>query len=197
MAAFMGATATKETELADYSVCTTWGLKGKQIYLLHLLRKKMEYPELKNSVKPSALTGNSQECIPNISNQKGNHFTLSVGMQIKRCGYGVRLLVGNQTRAKRDERLIRNVATGRRLMECLTSGEMKSIGEIVATEGMCKSQVTRMIYRAYLAPDIVKSILAGTQPPTFISETLKQNLTLPIAWEEQRRLFGFKRAAGN
>jgi predicted phage terminase large subunit-like protein len=44
-------TATKETELADFSVCTTWGLKDKKIYLLHVLRKKMEYPELKNSVK--------------------------------------------------------------------------------------------------------------------------------------------------
>lgn len=34
-------TANKESELADYSVCTTWGVKNKQMYLLHVLRKRM------------------------------------------------------------------------------------------------------------------------------------------------------------
>jgi len=40
-------TASKATELSDYSVCTTWGVKGKKMYLLHVLRKRLEYPELK------------------------------------------------------------------------------------------------------------------------------------------------------
>jgi len=29
-------TANKATELANYSVCTTWGRQGRQIYLLNL-----------------------------------------------------------------------------------------------------------------------------------------------------------------
>ena len=44
-------TANKATELNDYSVCTTWGVKGKNVYLLHVLRKRMEYPELKRKVR--------------------------------------------------------------------------------------------------------------------------------------------------
>ncbi len=44
-------TASKESELSDYSVCTTWGIKDKQIYLLHVLRKRMDYPNLKRAVK--------------------------------------------------------------------------------------------------------------------------------------------------
>lgn len=43
-------TANKESELADYSVCTTWGVKGKKMYLLHALRKRMPYPDLKRTV---------------------------------------------------------------------------------------------------------------------------------------------------
>jgi phage terminase large subunit-like protein len=43
-------TANKPTELADYSVCTTWGLKGPNFYLLNVLRKKLEYPDLKRAV---------------------------------------------------------------------------------------------------------------------------------------------------
>ena len=44
-------TANKASELSDYSVCTTWGIKGKRIYLLHVLRRRMEYPELKRAVR--------------------------------------------------------------------------------------------------------------------------------------------------
>lgn len=44
-------TANKASELADYSVCTTWGLAGTRIYLLHVLRKKLDYPSLKRNVR--------------------------------------------------------------------------------------------------------------------------------------------------
>jgi predicted phage terminase large subunit-like protein len=43
-------TATKPTELADYSVCATWGIKGPHFYLLNVLRKKLAYPGLKRAV---------------------------------------------------------------------------------------------------------------------------------------------------
>jgi predicted phage terminase large subunit-like protein len=44
-------TANKASELSDFSVCTSWGIKGKNLYLLHVLRKRMEYPELKRAVR--------------------------------------------------------------------------------------------------------------------------------------------------
>jgi predicted phage terminase large subunit-like protein len=31
-------------------VCTTWGITGKDLYLLHVFRRRMEYPELKRAV---------------------------------------------------------------------------------------------------------------------------------------------------
>ena len=43
-------TANKPGELADYSVCTTFGVKNKHFYLLHVLRKKFGYPDLKRAV---------------------------------------------------------------------------------------------------------------------------------------------------
>ncbi len=48
-------TAVKATDLSDYSVCTTWGKKGEKLYLLHVLRRRMEYPELKDAVWEQAL----------------------------------------------------------------------------------------------------------------------------------------------
>jgi predicted phage terminase large subunit-like protein len=44
-------TANKASELSDFSVCTSWGIKGKDVYLLHVLRRRMEYPELKRAVR--------------------------------------------------------------------------------------------------------------------------------------------------
>ena len=44
-------TANKATELSDFSVCTTWGVKGKNVYLLGLLRQRLEYPALKRAVR--------------------------------------------------------------------------------------------------------------------------------------------------
>ena len=47
-------TANKPSELSDYSVCTTWGVKQKNLYLLHVLRKRMDYPALKRAVSEQA-----------------------------------------------------------------------------------------------------------------------------------------------
>jgi predicted phage terminase large subunit-like protein len=44
-------TANKATELSDFSVCTTWGIKGKNLYLLSVLRRRLEYPALKRAVR--------------------------------------------------------------------------------------------------------------------------------------------------
>jgi len=43
-------TANKVSQLSDYSVCTTWGVKHRRVYLLQVLRRRMEYPELKRTV---------------------------------------------------------------------------------------------------------------------------------------------------
>jgi len=47
-------TANKASELSDFSVCTSWAIKGKDLYLLHMLRRRMEYPELKRAVREQA-----------------------------------------------------------------------------------------------------------------------------------------------
>jgi predicted phage terminase large subunit-like protein len=43
-------TASKAGELNDYSVCTTWMMKGEDYYLLNVLRERLEYPLLKKRV---------------------------------------------------------------------------------------------------------------------------------------------------
>ena len=44
-------TANKATELSDFSVCTTWGISGKHLFLLGVFRRRLEYPALKRAVR--------------------------------------------------------------------------------------------------------------------------------------------------
>jgi predicted phage terminase large subunit-like protein len=44
-------TANKATELSDFSVCTTWGINGKNLFLLSVFRRRLEYPALKRAVR--------------------------------------------------------------------------------------------------------------------------------------------------
>ena len=47
-------TASKASELNDYSACVTIGKKGSEYYLLNVFRRRMEYPELKRAVLEQA-----------------------------------------------------------------------------------------------------------------------------------------------
>jgi predicted phage terminase large subunit-like protein len=46
--------ANTASELSDFSVCTTWGLKGSRKYLLHVLRVRLNYPDLTRAVRTQA-----------------------------------------------------------------------------------------------------------------------------------------------
>jgi predicted phage terminase large subunit-like protein len=43
-------TASKTGELNDYSVCTTWMVHNRDFYLIHVFRKRLNYPDLKRAI---------------------------------------------------------------------------------------------------------------------------------------------------
>jgi predicted phage terminase large subunit-like protein len=43
-------TANKAAEINDFSICTTWGVVDKHLYLLNVFRVRLEYPELKRTI---------------------------------------------------------------------------------------------------------------------------------------------------
>jgi len=47
-------TANTTSELSNFSVCTTWGVKDQRLYLLDVFRKKMDFPDLKRAVRDLA-----------------------------------------------------------------------------------------------------------------------------------------------
>lgn len=86
----------------------------------------------------------------------------------------------------KDETLIKNVAKAHMWYEAIKTGT--SIPEIATNEGVTTSRIRRLIKLAFLAPDIIESILEGKQPPGLTTEWLIRN-KFPSDWQEQRKLF--------
>ena len=69
---------------------------------------------------------------------------------------------------------------------------MASVHQIAEREKRDASEISRIMSLAFLAPDIVTTILAGCQPIDLTADRLKRmSLKLPIRWEQQRALLGF------
>jgi predicted phage terminase large subunit-like protein len=61
-------TASKASEISDYSVCTTWGVVGynpstRQLYLIDVLRDRLEYHDLKRLVVEQARKFNASQVL--------------------------------------------------------------------------------------------------------------------------------------
>jgi hypothetical protein len=76
--------------------------------------------------------------------------------------------------------------------EQLADGSARSLEEIAARERCTEAYVRQIIELAFLAPDIIERILAGTQPRHVTVDRLVR-MTLPLSWRDQRRQLGLTR----
>ena len=70
------------------------------------------------------------------------------------------------------------------------NGEAGNVTDLAEKLGHKPSYVTRILSLNNLAPDIVESILAGTEPEGMSIAKLTAQ-PIPEDWNEQRRLYGF------
>jgi hypothetical protein len=85
---------------------------------------------------------------------------------------------------KADNTLVKALARAFRWKQMLESGEFATIAELAEREGIAAPYLTRTMRLTQLAPDLVESILDGSQPSGLKLEALRS--TLPMAWSEQR-----------
>jgi len=116
----------------------------------------------------------------------------TVPLQVKRRGNEMRLVIAGVTPAPQaDAVLIKAVARGRRWFSELASGAVPSLTALAEREGVSPRRITQVLPLAFLAPNIVAAIVAGTQPPHLTAEALATRIDLPADWAEQRRVLGF------
>jgi site-specific DNA recombinase len=89
-----------------------------------------------------------------------------------------------------DTILIKNLALAYKWRESLEQGKFRTLQQIADVEECTERFIRKIIPMAYLAPDIIESILEGRQPASFDLKKFQEN-RLPLSWQEQRRLLGY------
>ena len=119
--------------------------------------------------------------------------SIVVPVQLKRCGMAVRLIVRAPGKVREpDPRLVALLAKAQRWFARLSSGQCSSVLSIAQEHGLASKEVTRVIYLAFLAPDVVQRIVLGEQPVELNIKRLLAMAPLPMDWAEQRRVLGFE-----
>ena len=116
----------------------------------------------------------------------------SVPVRMKKRGVELKLVIDNQQGPGRgvDRVLLKSIARAHRWFDALISGEVKSLNALAAREGVTRHFVGSIIRLAFLAPEIVELIAQGKQPPELSAELLTKHTSLPIDWDDQKRLLG-------
>jgi DNA invertase Pin-like site-specific DNA recombinase len=119
----------------------------------------------------------------------------AISTRIRRRGVELRLVLeGAPTRAsdrRPDPALIKAVARAKGWFEDLVNGRARSYEEIARREGITPRYVAHLMPLAFLAPEIVETILEGTQSIHLTAQALTKRIELPMSWVDQRRLLRF------
>ena len=136
---------------------------------------------------------------PNASDQNEtwrenrNTHIIEVEHKIARRGVEAKLVLQNADVKTRnpDQTLIDIIAKAHLWLSRLTDGSAESIHDLSKQVDYDSSEISRFLPLAFLAPDIIESILVGTQPIDLTQEKLRRLSNLPYQWEDQRELLGF------
>jgi hypothetical protein len=127
---------------------------------------------------------------PEVIPDSSGRLTISVPIRIKRrSGRKLVTLPSGETAKPRPwdraaTSLQLALARGHRWLAMLDSGEVRSLKELAAKEGVDNSYVSRMVNLTTLAPDIVNAILDDALPDHITLFDLA--VDPPALWEEQR-----------
>jgi site-specific DNA recombinase len=119
--------------------------------------------------------------------------TRDIPFKIKRRGVEMRLVIESDRPAasKADPTLLKEIVRAHRCFDALLAGKA-SIAELAAREGVDDRYVSSVLPLAFLAPEIVDTIINGTQPADLTATKLVRRIDLALDWNAQKRQLGFE-----
>jgi DNA invertase Pin-like site-specific DNA recombinase len=126
-----------------------------------------------------------------IDLKPANRVALPIPTIVRRRNREIRLVVPtgpDDKITKRDGRLIELLLKAHAAKQQLLSGRDDSTPE---PSNYSDRHIARMARIAFLAPDITTSFLEGTQPVGLTARQLLRAPEIPLAWGDQRRMFGY------
>ena len=117
--------------------------------------------------------------------------TRDIPMRMKRRGIEMRLIINGSGPARVDQTLFKTIVRAHKWFNDLATGKVRNMAEIASREGVNKSYVSRVVNLAFLAPDIIETIIEGHQPADLNVEKLTKQTDLPLEWAKQHHILGF------
>lgn len=147
------------------------------------------------STEGIALTVDANKLREALSVPRSEHnetqFTLDCRVRLKRTGMAMRLVDpgGRGAHDEVDRSLVELLAQARKWWDRLSDGET-TIAALAREQGINDSWISRVVRLAFLSPEIVDRVIAGTQPTALNGTALTTANLLPGSWNEQARLLG-------
>ena len=133
-----------------------------------------------SSPQPAHLGGDDRERQPEV---------LTIRARLKRTGIEMRMVIEDGSEpANVDPVLVRLLIRAHAIRARLLQDPGLTLREIAAEEGVVGSYASRLVSLAFLAPDIVTTILSGRHPPQLTAKQLMDDTRLPLDWRAQREL---------
>ena len=120
-------------------------------------------------------------------------FVISIPTKLKRCGHEAKLIIGdeytnenNPTTALAIQNALKKTLAWN---QALITGQVSNMEMLAKQENVTQRYIAHLIKLAFLAPDIIKSIIKGDIPKKLILGRLKEGFSYD--WNEQRKELGF------
>lgn len=118
------------------------------------------------------------------NNARGSLSSITAPFQLRKRGVETKLIIGGLNN-ELDHILIKNIAKAQQWYQAIKQGT--TFDQIAEQEHASIARMRQMINHAFIAPEIVKSVLDGYQPIDFTSNFIQRN-ALPSDWRKQHDL---------
>jgi site-specific DNA recombinase len=112
---------------------------------------------------------------------------------LRRAGKGIRLIVNGGVAEKRDGQMTSMLRDAHATREALMTGRDATIEAMAQRLGVRRGYLSSLLRLTYLAPDIVRDLVAGRYPegltPARLVSICKD---LPHDWQHQRAVLGLE-----
>jgi DNA invertase Pin-like site-specific DNA recombinase len=118
---------------------------------------------------------------------------LTLDAKLRRAGKGIRLVVGGGVAAKPDGQMVALLRDAHATRDCLMSGRDETIDAMANRLGIKRDYLSAHMRLTYLAPDIVRALVAGRHPEGLTpAGLLSKCKDLPHDWQLQRAVLGIE-----
>lgn len=177
------------------SVIQDFMRKVVQLVVVHSDRIEVEVSKqkLRTALSGDQNAFSSRPATRQLERGSSELIRLEIQARIKRFGGETRLVLPPDHRSLEPSQpaasLLKALARGRTWHEWIVAGEVSGKKAMAQKLRLSERYVSRVLECAFLAPDIVESILSGRQPSDLTFAKLTRGL--PRSWAEQRKQLGF------